>query len=99
MHVPNLRVKHSYNDRIRVQNFSDLSVTKTISKEPNVSACALTTRVCVPLFQILVRDYGSRRNAGKVSKSGVAVRRVFRIAVAVEVLTALCVLSRVYAGV
>ena len=63
------------------------------------SACALTTRVCVPLFQILLRDYGSCRGAGKVPKSGVTVRCVFRIAVAVELLTAPCVLSRVYAGV
>ena len=47
------------------------------------SARVLTTRVCVLMYQMLLRDYGNRRGAEKVLESGVAVRRVFRIAVAV----------------
>ena len=47
------------------------------------SARVLTTCVCVLMYQILLRDYGNRRGAEKVLESGVAVRRVFRIAVAV----------------
>ena len=55
-----------------------------LSPAAAASARVLTTRVCVLICQIFVSECRSRRSAEKVPKSGVAVRRVFRIAVGVN---------------